>query len=180
VEGLRGILFRQLFVRVLSRRATTGTLIFGHLRLPCALGRGGCKPLKREGDGATPLGRFPLRQAYFRPDRLARPRTGLPLRPIRADDGWCDAPGDRNYNRLVRRPYPASAERMWRADQLYDIVVVLGYNDRPRVQGRGSAIFLHVARGALEPTEGCIAVRRADFRKLLPLLGPGTVLRVGA
>jgi L,D-peptidoglycan transpeptidase YkuD (ErfK/YbiS/YcfS/YnhG family) len=177
---VKGIYIRQLFVRALSRRATSGTLIAGHLRLPCALGRGGCKPLKREGDGATPLGRFRLRFAYFRPDRLSRPQSRLRVVATRPDDGWCDAAGDRNYNRPVRRPYPASTETLWRAGQLYDIVVVLGYNDRPRIQGRGSAIFLHVARGAFEPTEGCVALRRADLRKLLPLLGPRTVLRIGA
>jgi L,D-peptidoglycan transpeptidase YkuD (ErfK/YbiS/YcfS/YnhG family) len=180
VEGLRDIFIRQLFVRFLSRRDTNGILAAGNLRFPCALGRSGCKSLKREGDGATPMGRFRLQRAYFRADRLARPRSPLPLRPTRVEDGWCDAPGNRNYNRPVSRPYPASTERMWREDQLYDIVVVLGYNDAPRIQGRGSAIFLHVARGALEPTEGCIALRTNDLRKLLPLLGPGTVLRIGA
>jgi L,D-peptidoglycan transpeptidase YkuD (ErfK/YbiS/YcfS/YnhG family) len=178
VEGLRGIFIRQLFVRVLSCRATTGTLVFGNLRFPCALGRGGCKSLKREGDGATPIGRFPLLSAYFRPDRHLRPRTGLPLRITRQADGWCDAPADRNYNRPVRHPYPASAERMWRADPLYDVVVVLGYNDRPRIAGRGSAVFLHVASDAGTPTEGCVALRRTDLIRLLPLLGKGARLRI--
>jgi L,D-peptidoglycan transpeptidase YkuD (ErfK/YbiS/YcfS/YnhG family) len=135
--------------------------------------------LKREGDGSTPLGRFRLRAVYYRGDRLIRPLTRLQLRPLRRGDGWCDASGDRNYNRLVRHPYPASAELMWREDGLYDIVVVLGYNDRPRVQGRGSAVFLHVARPDLSPTEGCVALRRADIRKLLPRIGRKTVLRVG-
>jgi L,D-peptidoglycan transpeptidase YkuD (ErfK/YbiS/YcfS/YnhG family) len=102
------------------------------------------------------------------------------MRATRIEDGWCDAPGDRNYNRPISHPYPASAERMWRQDQLYDIVVVLGYNDRPRIRGRGSAIFLHVARGNLAPTEGCIALRRSDLEKLLPLIGGRTTLRIGA
>ncbi len=165
-------------MRVVSRRRTTGLLAAGNFRFPCALGRSGCKPLKREGDGATPLGRFKLRRVYFRPDRVARPGSPLPVRPTRSADGWCDAPGDRNYNRPVTHPYPASAERMWRDDQLYDIVVVLGYNDVPRIRGRGSAVFLHVARPDLAPTEGCIALRRADLAKLLPLIGRKSVLRV--
>jgi L,D-peptidoglycan transpeptidase YkuD (ErfK/YbiS/YcfS/YnhG family) len=109
---------------------------------------------------------------------MGRLRTGLPLRTLRPTDGWCDAAQDRNYNRLVRHPYPASAERLWRADGLYDILVVLGHNDRPRIRNRGSAVFLHVARGDLGPTEGCIALRRADLLKLLPLIGTRAVLRI--
>jgi L,D-peptidoglycan transpeptidase YkuD (ErfK/YbiS/YcfS/YnhG family) len=153
-------------------------LTLGNVRVPCVLGRSGCKSLKREGDGATPIGRFPLLSAYFRADRHLRPRTGLPLRIMRLADGWCDAPADRNYNRPVRHPYPASAERMWRADPLYDVVVVLGYNDRPRIAGRGSAVFLHVASDAGTPTEGCVALRRTDLIRLLPLLGKGARLRI--
>ena len=106
-----------------------------------------------------------------------RPRTGLRLRPLQPDDGWCDAPGDRNYNRPVRHPYPASAEKMWRTDDLYDVVVVLDHNQRPRVQGRGSAVFLHMARDGYEPTAGCVALGRTDLLKLLPRLSRCIVLR---
>jgi len=115
---------------------------------------------------------------YYRPDRMPRPRTMLPLRALRPNDGWCDAPDDRNYNRPVRLPYPASAEEMWRRDRLYDIVVVLGHNDRPRRRGLGSAIFMHVARSGFEPTAGCIALRRADLARLLARLAPGSHLLV--
>jgi L,D-peptidoglycan transpeptidase YkuD (ErfK/YbiS/YcfS/YnhG family) len=152
----------------------------GHLRFPCTLGRGGLEALKREGDGATPAGRFGVREAFYRGDRIRRPRTGIPSKRLSPDDGWCDAVGDRNYNRWVRHPYPGRAERMWREDGLYDVVVVLGYNDRPRVQGRGSAIFMHVASAAQRPTEGCIALRRADLLRLLGVLGRGAVIRIGA
>ena len=93
------------------------------------------------------------------------------MRAIRPRDGWCDAPADRNYNRPVRHPYPASAERLWRADGLYDVVVVLGYNDRPRVRGRGSAIFMHVARPGYAPTEGCIALARPHLLRVLDAAG---------
>lgn len=149
-------------------------LVCGNLRFRCALGRSGVAALKREGDGATPLGRFGLRRIYFRGDRLRRPRTGLPLAAIRRNDGWCDATGDRSYNRFVKRPYTASSETMWRGDGLYDLVVVMGYNDRPRVHGRGSAIFMHVARDAYAPTEGCVALRRCDLEKVVAMLGPRT------
>jgi L,D-peptidoglycan transpeptidase YkuD (ErfK/YbiS/YcfS/YnhG family) len=114
----------------------------------------------------------------YRPDRLKRPRTGLPTRPLRPDDGWCDAVGDRNYNRHVRHPYPASAERLWRSDGVYDVIVVLDHNTRPRVRGAGSAIFVHLARPDLTPTEGCIALSRRDLLLVLAKLGRGTRLAV--
>lgn len=166
----------KIVVRTLSARSCRGVLTYGNLSFPCALGRSGRRVGKREGDGASPIGCFALREAYYRADRLARPRLELRLSPLRSDDGWCDASGDRNYNRHVRHPYPAGAERMWREDGLYDLVVVLGYNDRPRMAGRGSAIFLHVASPEMKPTEGCVALRREHLRRLLQALRPGTVL----
>lgn len=149
-------------------------LTCGSLRFRCALGRSGISIAKREGDGASPRGIYVVREGYYRGDKLRRPPTLLPLRRTRPEDGWCDAVGDRNYNRGIRHPYPASAERMWRSDGLYDLVVVMGYNDRPRIQGRGSAIFMHVAKPGYSPTEGCIALKRSDLEKLLRVIGPHT------
>ena len=107
---------------------------------------------------------------------MRRPRTSLPVRAIRRHDGWCDASADRNYNRPVRLPYPAGAERLWREDELYDVVVVLGYNDRPRSRGRGSAIFMHVAMPDYAPTEACIALARAHLLRMLERLhAPATI-----
>ena len=169
----------QLIVRSIRRSAARGEVHFGSLRLPCALGRSGMTAVKREGDGATPLGRWPLRLALYNPARVIRPRTALPLRAMGRDDGWCDASGDRNYNRPVRHPYAARAERLWREDALYDVVVVLGHNDRPRVRGRGSAIFLHVARPGYLPTEGCIALRRDHLLRLLARLSRSTTMIIG-
>lgn len=170
---------RKPHLRVLSisGSARTGWLALGDWRIRCALGRSGHRALKREGDGATPIGRFRLVAAYYRGDRILRPRTQIPLRALRRDDGWCDAAGDRNYNQHVRYPYAASAERMWREDGLYDVVVVLDYNRRPRVMGRGSAIFLHCARDGFAPTEGCVALRRADLVRLLAVVRDGAALR---
>lgn len=156
-----------------------GRVSFGSLRFACALGRSGLTCRKREGDGATPIGRLPVLQGFFRADRGRRPASRLALAPLRSADGWCDAVGDRNYNRPVRRPYPASHEAMWRDDGLYDIVVVLDWNVRQRVQRRGSAIFLHLARPGYRPTEGCIAISRRDMVRLLRRLRPGAVLAVG-
>jgi L,D-peptidoglycan transpeptidase YkuD (ErfK/YbiS/YcfS/YnhG family) len=169
---------RQLVVRGLSAGASQGVLTCGNLRLPCTLGRAGRRTDKREGDGATPVGRFALREVIYRPDRLMRPATRLPLAPMRADDGWCDDPQDRNYNRRVRHPYPASAERLWRDDHLYDLVVVLGHNQRPRVRGRGSAVFMHVAGPGLTPTAGCIALDRDDLLRVIARATPTSIITV--
>jgi L,D-peptidoglycan transpeptidase YkuD (ErfK/YbiS/YcfS/YnhG family) len=135
--------------------------------LRCATGRAGISAGKREGDGATPAGSFAMRFLLYRPDRGVAPPTGLPLRAIASDDGWCDAPADPAYNRLIRLPYRASAEALWRADALYDLVVPLGYNDLPVVPGLGSAIFLHLATPDFAPTAGCVALARADLITVL-------------
>jgi L,D-peptidoglycan transpeptidase YkuD (ErfK/YbiS/YcfS/YnhG family) len=145
----------------------SGSALWGGRRLRCALGRAGIAVQKHEGDGATPAGAWPMRRALYRPDRAAPPPTRLPLQPLDPADGWCDAPGDAAYNRLVRLPYPASAERLWRDDGLYDLLLVLGYNDAPVVSGLGSAIFLHLARADFAPTEGCAALARADLLSVL-------------
>ncbi len=139
----------------------------GHAR--CALGRGGVAAMgeKREGDGATPAGLWPLRRLYYRPDRMTKPDTKLPVVALTPADGWCDAPGDPAYNRPVPWPHAASAEHLWREDHVYDLIVVLGYNDAPVRPGLGSAIFLHLARADYSPTDGCVALRQADLLSLL-------------
>lgn len=169
----------MIAVRSVGCRATQGFLEIGGFRLPCALGRSGLKAMKREGDGATPLGTFRLQRVLWRADRGIRPRTRLPAAPIRPDDGWCDETADRNYNRNVRHPYPTSAERLWREDRLYDVVVVLDHNQRPRIKGRGSAVFMHVARAGLAPTAGCIALEARGLRLLLEHVGRSARVIVG-
>ncbi|WP_298965779.1 L,D-transpeptidase family protein [uncultured Methylobacterium sp.] len=155
-----------------------GTLIAGPVLIPCALGKGGIVRTKREGDGASPRGCFRLRGGFYRADHLGtRPRTALPLRRTAPGDGWCDDPSDRRYNRPI--PLPAagvSAERLWRDDGLYDLVVDLDYNRGPIRRGHGSAIFLHVARPGFRPTEGCVALRREDLLRLARRLGPKTLI----
>ncbi len=155
-----------------------GRLICGPLQAWAALGRAGVTAAKREGDGATPAGCYPLRQVYYRPDRRAPPRTGLAVRALEPDDGWCDAPGHPAYNCPVKQPFAASHESLWRADHVYDLIVVVGYNDRPAVAGLGSAIFLHLQRPDHGPTAGCVALDPAALETVLALLGPGSVLTV--
>lgn len=143
------------------------SLRFGMVRWPCRIGRTGIRHDKREGDGATPAAILRPVRGFWRADRRRRPQTDLPLRPLRPGDGWCETPGDRAYNRLVRKPYAASHEDMMRQDALYDIVVELDWNRIPRRQGRGSAIFLHLTRPEGGPTAGCLALPRAWLDRLM-------------
>jgi L,D-peptidoglycan transpeptidase YkuD (ErfK/YbiS/YcfS/YnhG family) len=146
-----------------------GRLIFQGRTFRCALGRAGVVPAerKREGDGGTPTGLLPLRRLHYRADRVKLPPSPLPRAPIAPDDLWCDAPTHASYNRLVRKPFDASHEEMWRADELYDIVGELGWIDAPVVPWHGSAIFLHLARPDYGPTAGCVALVRADLLEVL-------------
>lgn len=171
---------RQILrIDVLNSSKTAGTLVLGNLRKRCALGRTGSRAVKREGDGATPFGRFRLIEVRYRRDQRPRPLTGLPVIATRRRDGWCDAVGDRNYNRAVQHPYPASAEAMWRDDDLYDLVVVLSHNRVPRQQRLGSAVFMHVARPDFSPTAGCIALSANDLALVLSRIQAGAVIAIG-
>jgi L,D-peptidoglycan transpeptidase YkuD (ErfK/YbiS/YcfS/YnhG family) len=146
----------------------------------CALGKGGVIPAadKREGDGCSPLGVWPIRRLLYRPDKLEAPKTLLPVEALSPDDGWCDAPMDRAYNRPVKLPYPASAEAMWREDGVYDLVLVLAHNDDPPIPLMGSAIFLHVARSHFEPTEGCVALQAWDLLELIAKAEPASAIAI--
>lgn len=157
---------------------TRGFLRLGPITVPCAIGRAGLTRRKREGDGATPVGRFALLGAYYRPDRQARLPGGVPCVPLQPDDGWCDDPRHPRYNRPVRLPFAASHEKMWREDHLYDIVVVLDCNMAPAIKGRGSAIFFHLAREGYAPTEGCVAVAPRHMRLILSRLKRGAVMEI--
>lgn len=169
----------MIVVRRAPRSPQRGILSAGILRLPCALGRSGTTIRKREGDGATPVATMALLSAWYRPGRMRLPTTRLKTRLTRSGvDGWCDAPTHAAYNRPVRLPFPASAESMARDDRLYDFVVVLDWNIRRRGRGRGSAIFLHIARPGYPATAGCVAVSPTDMLRLSPFLSPGTRLRV--
>jgi L,D-peptidoglycan transpeptidase YkuD (ErfK/YbiS/YcfS/YnhG family) len=157
-----------------------GILIWNGRQIRCALGPAGIRAEKREGDGATPAGCFPLRRVLYRADRLDGVETRLPCRAICRDDGWCDDPADPQYNRPVTLPYPGRCETLWREDGLYDLLVVLGHNDDPVEIGRGSAVFLHVARPDYGPTAGCVAVALGDLKALLADADTSAILTVEA
>jgi len=161
-------------IRVRSRpgRPTRGILTLGQRAIPVVLGRAGIRAHKREGDGATPAGRFRPLRLWWRPDRGPRPNTLLPVRRIEPDLAWCEEPADRRYNRPFRRSANEPGDRLWRADPLYDLIIEIDHNTRPRVAGQGSAVFLHVARPDRGPTAGCVAMGVGELRRLLRTLSP--------
>lgn len=169
---------KQSLSRIIVRRKPgdfqRGWLTAGALTLPVALGRGGIKANKREGDGGTPRGRFRLRRLWWRADKHPRPATALPSQRIKPDDGWCEDPGDRRYNQPVKVAPQANADRLARPDDLYDFIIEIDHNTRPRIAGRGSAVFIHAARQGFAPTAGCVALELKMLRRLLPYLGPDT------
>jgi L,D-peptidoglycan transpeptidase YkuD (ErfK/YbiS/YcfS/YnhG family) len=163
-----------IHVRARPARRSLGVLLAGQLSLPVALGRAGIKANKREGDGSTPRGTFRLKRLWWRAGRHPRPATLLPVQRIMPDDGWCEDPSDRRYNRRIKVPPAAKTDRLARKDNLYDFIVELDHNTSPRVAGRGSAVFIHVARPGFAPTAGCVALNINSLRRLLTRLGPRT------
>jgi L,D-peptidoglycan transpeptidase YkuD (ErfK/YbiS/YcfS/YnhG family) len=168
----------QLQVHRRSGDRARGILRAGNAAFPVALGRSGILANKFEGDGGTPRGRFRLKRLWWRKDRITRPQTALPTRPIRPEDAWSEDPEDRRYNRPVLRLAGEPGDRLTRSDDLYDLIIEIDHNDRPRVAGRGSAVFIHVARDGFRPTAGCVALRRNDLFRLLERLGPRTWIRI--
>jgi L,D-peptidoglycan transpeptidase YkuD (ErfK/YbiS/YcfS/YnhG family) len=156
-----------------------GWLVAGGQTVPVALGRGGIKANKREGDGGTPKGIFRPRQLWWRADRHPRPRTFLPIRAIRPDDAWCEDPRSRHYNQPIRLDPGRDGDRLTRDDALYDFIVEIDHNTSPRIAGRGSAVFLHLARENFAPTAGCVAMTKSAMLHLLARLGPETQIVIG-
>ena len=147
--------------------------------VPVALGRGGILANKREGDGGTPRGTFYPRRLWWRSDRHLRPQTMLPARPIRPEDAWCEDPSSRHYNQPIRLERERGGDRLRRDDHLYDFIVEIDHNSSPRIAGRGSAVFLHLARENFSPTAGCVSMTKASMLRLLARLGPETKIVIG-
>jgi L,D-peptidoglycan transpeptidase YkuD (ErfK/YbiS/YcfS/YnhG family) len=165
---------KTLRVRAGAGSRTRGLLIAGAQTWPVALGRGGVLADKREGDDATPRGRFRLVRLWWNPDRGLRPATRLPVRRIAPDDAWCEDPADRRYNRPIKMATAAAGDRLRRHDHLYDLIIEIDHNTRPRIARRGSAVFIHLARPGLAPTAGCVAMPKSRLRRLLSQVGPRT------
>ena len=151
-----------------------GYLVFGDKTYRCAIGRGGLVENKKEGDGATPMGCFPIRRLLYRADKISKPESVFETSPITKNDGWSDDVTDPDYNTQVKLPYAYSHEKLWREDNIYNIVVILGYNDDPPIAGKGSAIFMHIARSNYSRTAGCIALSEEDLRDILATVSKNT------
>ena len=166
-------------VRAAAGQRTRGWLTAGGQTIPVALGRGGIRASKREGDGGTPKGTFRPLRLWWRADRHPRPSTFLPVRAIGPEDAWCEDPSDRHYNRPVRLGSKQGGDRLKRGDHLYDFIIEIDHNTSPRIAGRGSAVFLHLARKDFSPTAGCVSMTKSAMLQLLKRLGPETKIVIG-
>jgi L,D-peptidoglycan transpeptidase YkuD (ErfK/YbiS/YcfS/YnhG family) len=166
-------------IRTAAGDPCRGWLMAGGQTVPIALGRGGIKANKREGDGGTPKGTFRPRQLWWRGDRHLRPRTFLPIRAIGPEDAWCEDPASRHYNQPIRLERRREGDRLMRDDDLYDFIIEIDHNTQPRINGRGSAVFLHLARENFAPTAGCVAMTKPAMLRLLARLGPATKIVIG-
>jgi L,D-peptidoglycan transpeptidase YkuD (ErfK/YbiS/YcfS/YnhG family) len=166
-------------IRAAAGNPRRGWLIAGDRAVPVALGRGGIRANKREGDECTPKGTFRPRQVWWRAERHPRPPTLLPVRAIGPEDAWCEDPQSRNYNRPMHLNGAAAGDRLKREDHLYDFIIEIDHNTRPRIAGRGSAVFLHLARDNFGPTAGCISMTKSEMLRLLARLGPNTKIVIG-
>jgi L,D-peptidoglycan transpeptidase YkuD (ErfK/YbiS/YcfS/YnhG family) len=166
-------------IRARAGNSRQGWLTAGGTTIPVALGRGGILANKREGDGGTPRGIFHPRRLWWRADRHKRPQTHLAVRAIGPEDAWCEDPADRHYNRPIRRTGEQPGDRLTRKDHLYDFIVEIDHNTTPRVAGRGSAVFLHLARANFGPTAGCVSMAEQAMLRLLRRLGPETRIIIG-
>jgi L,D-peptidoglycan transpeptidase YkuD (ErfK/YbiS/YcfS/YnhG family) len=171
--------FSAIRIRAAAGDPRRGWLTAGGRTIPVALGRGGIRANKREGDGGTPKGTFRPRQLWWRADRHSRPRTLLPIRAIGPEDAWCEDPQSRHYNQPVRLDRKLGGDRLKRADHLYDFIIEIDHNSAPRVAGRGSAVFLHLARENFGPTAGCVSMTKSAMLQLLQRLGPQTRIVIG-
>jgi L,D-peptidoglycan transpeptidase YkuD (ErfK/YbiS/YcfS/YnhG family) len=167
-----------VLVRAAPGQRSRALVQFAGLNLPAAIGRSGRSALKREGDGATPIGAMKLLYGFKRGDKVRFLPTSVPLLRTRQTMLWCDQPDHASYNRLVTAPCEASHEEMMRGDGQYDVCLVLDWNITSRRRNRGSAIFFHLVKPGYEPTAGCIAVSLADMRRLIRHIRRGTTVRV--
>jgi L,D-peptidoglycan transpeptidase YkuD (ErfK/YbiS/YcfS/YnhG family) len=177
--SLRDRPLAEVAVRAAAGDRTRGWLVADGQTIPVALGRGGIRANKREGDGGTPRGVFRPLRLWWRADRHKRPRTFLPVRAIGAEDAWCEDPADRHYNQAVRLASNQGGDRLRRCDHLYDFIIEIDHNTHPRIAGRGSAVFLHLARKDFSPTAGCVSMRPGAMLRLLARLGPDTRIMIG-
>ena len=149
-------------------------LYFGHYKIKCAVGKRGISKNKSEGDRCTPVGKFMFESLLYRKDRIKSLKTNIPKRVIKKNMGWCDDPSSKKYNSLVKLPFSGTAEKLFLKKKSYDLLLVMSYNRHPPIPNKGSAIFLHIANKKFSPTRGCVAIKKKDFLKILPMINKKT------
>ena len=147
-------------------------------KVKCALGKRGIKKKKKEGDLITPKGNFKIKYVLYRKDRVSNLNTKLKKIAIHKNMGWCDDYKSKKYNKLIKFPFKYHAEKLYKKNNTYDIIVVLNYNMNPVKKNKGSAIFLHIAKKNYQNTEGCLAIKKNDLKKILNMINKKTIVKI--
>ena len=147
-------------------------------RIKCAIGKRGIGHKKRECDKITPKGKFKIKTILYRKDRVSHFKSKITTLPITKVMGWCDDPKSKKYNKLIKLPFKGSAEKLYKEDNTYDIILVLNYNFNPIQKGKGSTIFLHVASKNYKSTLGCIAVSKFNLKKIIKKINKSTIVNI--
>ena len=153
-------------------------LIYKGYKLKCSIGKSGLTYRKKEGDLKTPKGIFKLGLLYFRKDRVKYIKSKIKKRIIQKNYGWCDDQNNKKYNQQIKFPFKGGAEKLYRKDKIYDLLINIKYNQSPVTRGKGSAIFLHLCSNNYRSTKGCIAITRTDFNKIIPLIDKKTKILI--
>ena len=154
------------------------SLLYKGYKLKCSIGKMGTTYSKKEGDLFTPKGLYKLGLLYYRKDRIKLTKCKIKKKVIKKNMGWCDDIRSKKYNREICFPFIYSAEKLYRNEKIYDIFINIKYNYRPTIKNKGSAIFLHLAKNNYKPTSGCVAIKKKDFLKILPLINKKTKISI--
>ena len=153
-------------------------LTYKEYKIKCAVGKRGIKIKKSEGDLITPKGSFRIRGVFYRKDKIKTLKTRIKIKPIKKNMGWCDDPKSEKYNKLINYPFNHNSEKLYRTDNIYDIIVVLNFNMNPIKKNKGSAIFIHVAKKKFSPTKGCVAIKKNELKKLLENISHKSIIKI--
>jgi len=153
-------------------------LFIGHYKVKCAIGKRGIGTKKREGDQITPRGQFKIKSILYRKDRISNLKSKISKLPIQKNMGWCDDSRSKQYNKLIKYPFNYSAEKLYRVDNIYDIILVLNYNTNPIRKNKGSAIFIHIAKKNYKSTSGCIAVSKKNLKEVIKNINKKTTVNI--
>ena len=153
-------------------------LTFHNYKAKCAIGKRGIGYKKKEGDLITPKGIYKIKYILYRKDKVKKIQTKIKKIAIKKNMGWCNDPNSKNYNKLIKYPFNSTFEKLFRKDNIYDVIMVLNYNMKPVIKNKGSAIFLHISKKSYSSTEGCIAISKSHIKKLLMLISSRTKVKI--